>query len=185
MNEIPSILEKKENIIWEGKPKYAPYIISGLLGCLLFGIIVGLFVGSFFKTIMGGAIMAIIVSVLTLVIIQLSYQFIHYGLTTRRVILQSGIFGRNFKSVNYDDIKNASVSRGLFNWIFETGSIKIFTGEMESTGGKHSKIRPKYDSLDYIENSYEILKKLQENLTQMEEGLYGGKNVVQNVKIIK
>ncbi len=185
MNEIPEILEKKEKTEWEGKPKYWPYIISAFFGSIIAGVLIGIFAGSFLKSQMTGVIIGIVVFCLTFLWGNLNYRFTHYALTDRRIILQSGIFGRSFRSINYDDVKNASVSIGLFNWLFGTGSIKVFTGEIESTGGKDSQIRPKYDSFMYISGAYDVLKELQEHLTEMEENMYGGKNVVQRVKIMK
>jgi hypothetical protein len=184
MNEIPQILEQKEKIIWEGKPKYAPYITSVILSGLLIGLFAGIWLGQYFKTIILGVIMGIIFLAGSIIIGQLKYNFTHYALSNRRAIYQSGIFGRNFKSINYDEIKNASVYKGFFNWIFGTGTIQVFTGEMESTGGKNHHIRPKYDNFLYLEGSYEVLKELQTHLTEMEENLYGGKNVVQQVRVV-
>lgn len=185
MNEISQILGSKEKIIWDGKPKYVPYIISAIFVGIFIGGICGLVAGIFSESIIVGLIAGIIIFSLLFLWSNISYKFMHYALTNRRVVLQNGVFGRNFKSINYDEIKNASVARGLFNFIFGTGSINIFTGEMELTGGEHSRMKPKYDSFVYISNAYDVLKKLQEHLTEMEENMYGGKNVVQRVKIIK
>jgi uncharacterized membrane protein YdbT with pleckstrin-like domain len=179
MNEIPQILDAKEKIIWDGKPKYAPYMISVILGAIIAAVFCLFITGIF------GIIIGPIVGFIILLIGSLAYKFTHYALTTRRVIIQTGIFGRNFKSVNYDDIKNASVTKGFFNWIFGTGTIQIFTGELTSTGGKHPRTVSKYDNFVYISNPYDALKELQEHLTRMEEDLYGGKNVVQKVRVIK
>jgi uncharacterized membrane protein YdbT with pleckstrin-like domain len=185
MNEISQILETKEKLIWEGKPQYAPYITSAIFISLIGGLFFGAGAGVYLKMPIFGISIGILIFLIAIVVGNLMYKFIHYGLTNKRVIYQSGIFGRSFKSINYDDIKNASVEKGLFNWLFNTGTIQVFTGEMESTGGKNSQIRPKYDNFLYISEAYNVLKKLQENLTEHEEGLYGGKNVVQRVKVIK
>ncbi len=185
MNEIPQILEKKEKIIWDGIPKYAPYMISAVVISLFFGLFIGFWTGGFFMNPLLGLLLGLMVIIFGYIIGHLAYKFTHYALTNKRVIIQTGIFGRNFKQVNYDDIKNASVVRGLINWIFGTGTVHVFTGEMQSTGGKHSQIKPKYDSFKYILDAYAVLKKLQENLTEMEEGLYGGKNVTRNVRVVE
>ncbi len=185
MNEITEILEPKEKLIWDGAPKYAPYIISTILISIVVGLFAGIWIGGFFKSVILGSILGCVIVVVGWFIGHLAYNFTHYALTDKRVVIQTGIFGRNFRSVDYDDIKNSSVSVGLFNWIFNTGTVNVFTGEMESTGGKNPQMKPKYDSFRYITNAYDVLKKLQENLTEMEEDLYGGKNVVQNVKVVK
>lgn len=185
MNEIPQVLEPNEKTIWDGKPKYAPYIIAAIFGGIIAGGFCGFFAGTFLKSITLGIIIGVVIFCLAFLFSNLSYKFIHYALTNKRAIFQSGIFGRSFKSINYDEIKNASVSKGFFNWIFNTGSVNIFTGEMMSTGGKHPQIKPKYDSFIYISDSYNVLKEIQEHGSKMEENLYGGKNVVQKVKVVK
>jgi hypothetical protein len=185
MNEIPQILEAKEKIIWDGKPKYMPYIISAFFGSIIAGALLGLVAGNLVKSPISGLIAGIVIFCLAFFMANLSYKFTHYALTDERAVFQSGIFGRNFKSIEYDEIKNSSVSVGFFNWLFGTGSISIFTGEMESTGGKNPQIKPKYDMFVYIPNAYDVLKELQEHSSKMEENLYGGKNVVQKVKVVK
>ena len=185
MNEITKILEPKEKIIWDGTPRYAPYIISTILVSILVGLFAGIWIGGFFKNIIIGLISGFLIVIIGSIIGHLAYTFTQYELTNRRAIIQTGIFGRNFRSINYDDIKNASVARGLFNWLFNTGTVNVFTGEMQSTGGKHPRIKSKYDSFRYLPDAYDVLKKLQEHLTEMEENLYGGKNVVRKVKVVK
>jgi len=185
MNEIPSILEAKEQTIWEGKPKYGPYIIAALFGSIIAGGFLGFFAGIFLKSLIIGIIAGAAIFGLTFLWSNLSYKFTHYALTDERAIYQSGVFGRDFKSVQYDEIKNASVSRGLWNWMFGTGTVNVFTGELTTTGGEHPRTVSVYDKFLYIENPYDVLKELQEHSSQMEENLYGGKNVIQQVKIVK
>jgi len=180
MNEISQILEANEKIIWDGKPKYSAYMFSAILGCLLVALFLILFLG-----VITGAILGVLAFAILFSLANLSYKFIHYALTDKRAVLQSGIFGRSFKSVKYDEIKNASVSKGFFNWIFGTGNINIFTGEVTSTGGKNPRTVSKYDTFAYISDPYAVLKELQEHGTEMEENLYGGKNVVQRVQLVK
>lgn len=185
MNEIEQVLESREKVIWDGKPKYAPYITSAVFISVVIGLATGLWLGVYLARTVLGISMGLLVFIISVVIGNFMFKFTHYALTSKRVIYQSGIFGRSFKSINYDDIKNVSVQKGLFNWLFETGTIQVFTGEMESGGGKNSQIRPKYDTFLFIIDSYGVLKKLQENLTEHEENLYGGKNVVQKVELVK
>jgi len=185
MNEIFNILEKKEQPIWEDKPKFGPYVTSIFLSSVFVSAILGVFAGMFLSSFIIGIALGAVFIVIYLVIGLLNYNFTHYVLTDKRAIYQSGIFGRSYKSINYDDIKNVSVVKGFFNWLFNTGTVHIFTGEMRSTGGDHPQIVPKYDSFLYISDSDAVLRKLQENISEREEGLYGGKNVIQRVQIVK
>jgi membrane protein YdbS with pleckstrin-like domain len=172
MNEISQILESSEKVRWEGKPNYAPYITGALFGALIFGAIIFFFVWKLSKSILIGALSGFAIFVISFIVSNLSYTVTHYALTNKRVIFQSGIIGRDFKSINYQEIKNASASVGLLGVIFHVGNINIFTGEIMSTGGKNSNIRPKYDTLHAIGEPYQTLKILQEYLSQREESLY-------------
>ncbi|MBI4014819.1 MAG: hypothetical protein HY365_02590, partial [Candidatus Aenigmarchaeota archaeon] len=68
-------------------------------------------------------------------------------------------------------MQNVSVDVGILGVIFKVGSVKIFTGEMETVGGKHPIIRAKYDRFDYVTAPYEVLKKLQTHLSARKEEL--------------
>jgi len=70
-------------------------------------------------------------------------------------------------------MQNVSVDVGLLGVIFKVGSIKIFTGELESySTGKHGTgIRAKYDGFKYVTSPYDVLKKLQTRLSKRKEEL--------------
>ena len=171
MNEIPQILEQKEKIIYEGKPKYAPYIISAIFGTLIAIIVIGVLISVFFKSIFWAVIAGIIILILGIIISNLSYTRTHYAITNKRAIIQSGIIGRDFKSIDYDRMQNVSVNVGILGVLFKVGTVKIFTGELESVGGKHPRMQAKYDRFSYIASPYEVLKKLQTHLSTRKEEL--------------
>lgn len=177
MNEIPKVLEPKERVLWEGKPKYAPYMV----GIFFISVIVSVFIAflsyGFLRSMILSVILAPVVLVICVIIGTLSWKAKHYAITNKRAIVQSGIIGRDFKSVEYDKVQNASVNVGLLGVIFKAGDVRIFTGEMESfgTGKGGNTIRPKYDSFVHIDIPYDILKILQQNLSRRKEKLYGGK----------
>lgn len=188
MNEIPNILEAKENVEWEGRPKASAYYFSLFFGAIFLSLFLSLFIflGKLnYLWFMGvGAIFLIMIFIGIL-----AYSRIHYAITNKRVILQKGIIGRDFKSVDYDQIQNVSVDVGLIGVMFGVGTIKIFTGEMEAThsrgsgvrvkgiyvGGGGGGTRAKYDLIKNIPNHYEILKRLQEHLSKRKEDLYAGR----------
>ena len=172
MNEIAKVLEPKEKVIWDGKPKYVPYMISMFFGGLIFGLLLGALAYYFLKSVLAGVVVGIIIFIVAFFFGNLSYKATHYALTNKRVIFQSGIIGRDFRSVNYDDIKNASAKVGLIGVIFHVGDINIFTGEITSTGGKNQQIAPKYDTIQAVDKPYDVLRLLQKNLSQREEKLY-------------
>ncbi|MBW2969495.1 PH domain-containing protein [Candidatus Woesearchaeota archaeon] len=179
MNEIPRILEPKEKVIWDGKPRYAPYMFFSVLIGIILGVFLGVFAVLGLGSIILGLAVFVLVVVLAFVLGSLAFERTHYAITNKRAVLQSGIIGRDFRSVDYDRIQNASVDVGLLGVIFKVGSVKMFTGEMESfsTGKGQSSLRPKYDTFSYVENPYEVLKLLQQHLSHRKESLYAGKGL--------
>ena len=134
MNEIKKVLEPSEKVEWEGKPKAVSYFANQILGLIFFGGFAALIIyltkdqnPNYLLWIYGtvGLLIIMIVSGI------LNYRVTHYEITNKRAIIQSGIIGRNFKSNDYDQIKNVSVNVGIIDRIFNTGTIQIFTGEIE------------------------------------------------------
>lgn len=183
MNEIPNVLESKEKVEWEGKPQGAPYFVRSIFVSVIFGGFLGLILGALVGKqnpslgltlgISGG----IFIFILGIVISILSFNALHYTITNKRAIIQSGIIGRDFKSIDYDRMQNVSVSVGLLGLIFKVGNIKIFTGEIETVrhGRNGSQTRPKYDVFKDVSEPYPTLKHLQEHLSQRKEDLYAGR----------
>ncbi len=172
MNEIPNILEPKEKVVYEGKPEFTPYIVSTLFASLVAGAMVAVFAGIFLKSVLLGIGAGIVILVFGIVLANMAYTRTHYAITNKRAIIQSGIIGRDFKSVDYDRMQNVSVDVGILGVIFKVGTVKIFTGEVETIStGKTSSIQSKYDKFNYVSSPYEVLKKLQTELSKRKERL--------------
>lgn len=170
MNEIPNILEPKEKVIYDGKPEFAPYLASAIFAILIVAVLVGIAAG--FLNIILGIVAGLVILVLGIILTNMAYTRTHYAITNKRAIIQSGIIGRDFKSVDYDRMQNVSVDVGLLGVIFKVGTIKIFTGEMEAVNtGKTSSMQSKYDKFHYVASPYEVLKQLQTHLSKRKEEL--------------
>lgn len=171
MNEIPQILEPKERVIYDGKPQYAPYITAAIFGILIIFVIIGIIIRAYLRSVFWAIAVGIVIFILGIILSTMTYTRTHYAITNKRAIIQTGIIGRDFKSIDYDRMQNVSVDVGILGVIFKVGTIKIFTGEMETVGGKHPRIKAKYDRFNYIASPYEVLKKLQTNLSSRKEEL--------------
>ena len=172
MKEIDRILNDDEKILWEGMPQFLPFIaMSGLLS--LFGLI--FMMAGLIPAIAGfatGDPQAIFISLLiphfwigaglffgVPIYRILVHQFTHYAVTNRRVIIQSGLIGRDFKFVDYDQLSNAEVNVGIVDILFargKTGSILLSTAGT-FVHGKHGPIARPY-SLSNINDPYEVFK---------------------------
>jgi len=89
----------------------------------------------------------------------LVYRYVWYALTDRRAIVQTGVVGRDFKTVDYDQITNTEVNVGFWDKIFGTGSILIYTagGAWASTYGRGgTTVLP--PSFMHVPDPYEVFK---------------------------
>lgn len=175
--EIPKILEKNEEIVYETKPEYKPYIFSAIIKTIIAIPFIGIFIlhefpkfFSLFVSILFGVFFWIIIFTVGIILANMAYARTHYAITNKRVIIQTGIIGRDFKSIDLDKIQNSSVDVGIIGVIFKVGNVQIFTGEMEGYGGRYSTtIRPKYDVLGNVKSPYEVLRILQEQISKKKE----------------
>ena len=164
MNEIKNILSSNEKVIWEGKPKFAPYFISQLTcaGCFsLIFLIIALFAAAGGE--LGPSILFFVlgfVFIISPLISYLYYKKIYYAITDKRIILQSGIIGTDFNSVDFDKIQSMNVSVGIIDKLFggNTGTISVFSGLITSTGQGGSVSVP--HSLIFVEDAYDVYEKL-------------------------
>jgi len=176
VNEISNVLSANEQVIWQEPPKYSAYMTSAFIGLFFFSLFISFFV--FFTRKFIFFFIPVVVLILGLVVANLSYNRTYYALTNKRAIVQSGIIGRDFRSIDYDQIKNASINVGLIDMLFKVGSLRIFTGEIvmqtNSKGGNH--MAPRYDTFGHVENPYDTLKLLQDKISTRKANIYGGKD---------
>ncbi len=106
----------------------------------------------------------------------LNYKVTYYALTNKRAIFQTGIIGRDFRSIDYDNVQNSSVNVGILGVLFRVGDVRIFTGELETVQtGNNSRIQAKYDAFTFVPTPYEVLKQIQKRTSHKKEIFYAGK----------
>ena len=93
----------------------------------------------------------------------LVYKHTYYAITNKRVLIQTGVIGRDFQITDFDQITNAIVNVGLFDILFgrKSGSILVSTaGTFTEVRGRHgsSSIVAAPYTLSHIPNPYEIFK---------------------------
>ena len=167
VNEIDGILDGNEKIFWRGKPKYIAFILKfipltvfGLFWCtFLIPFYWAFFTGKFpiFVFLVLGPHTLLGLGMLTAPLwATLIYPYIEYAITSKRIILKSGFFARNFTTVDYVNLTDVSVDVGLIGRLTKTGSINFISGMgifTEKTGKM---------SLAAIENPYEVFKLLKQ-----------------------
>lgn len=175
MDEIDNIIEPSEKVLWRGKPEYAPFMFGAVISAAI------LFVVFSIAVILSPAsplfiILVFIFAGLILVLRHMNYNRIHYAITNKRLVFQSGIIGRDFHSLDYDKIQSATANVGLIGVIFKVGNVMMFSGKMQTitTGNHGSRTIPVYDTFAYVKEPYEALKKVQHHLSYRKESMYGG-----------
>lgn len=137
MNEFEKILEENEKILFETKPVFWPFFLNSA-GAMIIGIPF-LVLGIIFIVYFGGSnklvflvphfLFGLALIFLTPVYRWRAHKVTHYAITNKRVMLQQGIIGRDFQSINFGKIVNASVDVGLLDKLFgnSSGSIRFAT----------------------------------------------------------
>jgi hypothetical protein len=113
------------------------------------------------------AFAAIIIPIMIFLIVLLAlwtnYKNTFYAITNKRAVFQSGIFGIDFKTVDFDQITNAQVSVGLFDLISggNSGTINISSAGTVSMG-KYGPVNTPYGMCNIKEpyNVFKYFKKL-------------------------
>ena len=167
MNEISQILESKERVIYDSEPEYAPYMISAISKILIVVAFISIYVKVFSKSMLWVIVVGAVILIFGIILSNIAYARTHYAISNKRAIVQSGIIGRDFKSIDFDKMQNVSVDVDILGAIFKVGTIKIFTGEL--TGGK--RMKPKYDKFKYVNFPYQVLKQLQARVSERKESL--------------
>lgn len=177
MRELDKILSKTEKVFWEGQPRFWPFLFDGSVVTTVFGVFWMLCLTPFIwfaalGILSGSSVFGIgVVFLVPFILVGLwavigipIYQILvckhtYYAITDRRVILQTGLIGRDFEIVDLDQITDAEVNVGLFDTIFgggDTGSIIISHAGSVTQTSKGVKNYPA--TLRSIDNPYEVFK---------------------------
>lgn len=167
--EFESVKDDNEEILWTQKPKFTPYLISGL------GLMAGaaIFVGIYLIFTQIGPkeaefnnafsrlfiILPIGFSLFAFLKKLLAYSNTVYAYTNRRVMIRTGFIGTDFKSIDYDKISDIEVTVNFVERAFNVGTIKFFSGRTETNDGATTKL---YDRWEAIPNPYEVFKKVKQ-----------------------
>ena len=190
--EIQSVLEKTEKVIWSGKQDLASAMIKSIFAMVLMigaGVLINMVTGNPSGTckingvVRPAAECGKMASYFAYALIglgifvplgaYLSYRVTRYVITSKRILLKSGLIGADMRSIYYDQVKSAFVDVGIVGKIFGSGTIKIDTGRITQTKNGS---RTVYDRFDNIKTPYDVYKLLQDNLSSRKEGLHSGRS---------
>ncbi|MBP6859330.1 MAG: PH domain-containing protein [Candidatus Magasanikbacteria bacterium] len=184
MKELDKVVEADEKVLWEGAPKFWPYFFTGIVPMALFGLLwVGFLLPAFkitsvFKMAGVNAVSSFpsIFSSLNLVLIPfaliglffivglpvyklLLYKHLYFAITSKRVIFQTGVIGRDFIYIDFDKVSDAQVIVGFWDKLFKQNSGSIMVSS-EGSFGQTRQGQPIYKPymICNIEAPYEVFK---------------------------
>ncbi|MBI2337376.1 MAG: PH domain-containing protein [Deltaproteobacteria bacterium] len=164
MREIDKILDQNERVLWEGTPVFWPFFVGNSILLTVFGFFWMMFILVFIVS-MGPIVLLFPhfwVGILLLIgpglYHFLVYKHTYYALTSRRVLIQKGVIGRDFQIIDFDQITNAEVNVGIFDQFFgkNTGTVLISTPTSFVTSNSGQRAAPY--RLCNIVNPYEVFK---------------------------
>ena len=173
MTKIDVNLQPDERVLWQDKPKFAPFV----LGRIIVAIVVGILISAFFFLMVFpiDKLMFILAMSIPLIMILrplirglLVYRKTEYLITDKRVITQTRATGRtsgmNTMFFNLEKIQEVSIKLGFSDRISKTGSIYVTTPGQTFVGpswlpGSSMFNQPTISS---IRSPYKVLKLLEQ-----------------------
>jgi hypothetical protein len=169
MNELYKVLDSNEKVLWQGTPSFLPYIFSRSLNVVIFGIfwlIIVCFLGTGSDNVLETIIylphfwigVALVLGPTLYGIV--SYGYLQYAVTDKRVILQDGLIGRDFTIIDFDKIDNVRVDVNIFDKLFggNTGTIFISPAQHILNSGQYQ--TNELANIHYPYETFKFLKKV-------------------------
>jgi len=138
-----SIKDDKEEILWTGKPKFIPFIFTGVLGGIFtigFAIIWLLTAGNFgsngnnntpnYFWLFG--LIPLVAGLYTFLKKVFSFSNTAYSYSDKRVMMRSGFIGTAFKTIDYDKISDIEVTVSIVEKMYNVGTIRFFSGRTQT-----------------------------------------------------
>ncbi len=163
--DIQQILDPNEKIIWQGKPNFWSFWLRSI-PTAVFGILWASFLVPFYWAFFTGKFPIFVWAVLgphTLVALglltspvwqMLRWNYVNYAITNKRIIIESGVLGRGYNLIDFNNISDVNVNIGIFDKLTNTGSI-YFTAGMGMVQPNTTK-----NVMVGVENPYEVFKQL-------------------------
>lgn len=166
--QFDAVLDHDEKVLWVGNPTLIPFLFAGV-PLLILGVLWGAFDYFGFIRHMGeanGPSMGFTVPFFTLHLfplwlgagnmIRLCLVFGNtcYAFTNKRIMLRTGFWGIDFKSIDFDRLQEIDVTVNPLENSLGVGSIKMFSGGVTSEGSST------FNYFIGIRNPYEVYKQL-------------------------
>lgn len=167
--EFDSIKDNDENIIWTGRPKFIPFILSGLWAGLFFIVFVAIwfFISTNVKPENDGTggwglwfgLLPLAFFLWNFLNRLFSFSNTFYAYSNKRVMMRTGFIGTDFKVIDYDKISDIEVTVSFVERFYNVGTIKFFSGRTQTDEGNTTKL---YDTWESIPNPYDVFKEVKQ-----------------------
>lgn len=169
MSKIHDVLTSGERIVWEGKPKFWPFILS-FSPALLFGLvflaiaIFSLMAGGEASELGGYGVLGTLFGLGLFVYNVVNFPYVHYAITDKRTLIEQGVIGRDVLSIEHDQLVSTSVTVGFADKVFggNTGSVMII--HSGSARGRYGATPVGLRSIEDPYKIYQLLNKVSHDI---------------------
>ena len=166
--EFDSIKDNGEEILWIGKPRFIPYLLSNVLRSL-FVMFIGMMIlvtgpnakvegaedGPNYFWLIG--LLPLAQGLYTLLKHMLSYRNTLFALSNRRVMIRSGGIRSSFITIAHNKILDIEVKVNMADRRYNVGTIRFFSGRTKEDEDGISNL---YDNWYAIDAPYEIFEQV-------------------------
>ena len=166
--QFDAVLDHDEQVLWVGNPTVIPFLMSGL-PFLMLGLIWGAIdyfgfikhIGTAKEPALGFMVpffalhlLPVWLGVGNMLRLCLVFGNTCYAFTNKRILLRTGFWGIDFKSIDFDRLQEIEVTVNPIENMLGVGSLKMFSGGIAAKGA------PTFNFFIGIEKPYEVYKQL-------------------------
>jgi hypothetical protein len=170
--QFGAVLDQNEKVLWVGNPTLLPFLLTGI-PFLILGLVWGAFDFNFIRLIFSphhhgnnGMPLGFMIPFFALHLLPLwlgvgnmlrlclVFGNTCYAFTNKRVMLRTGFWGIDFKSIDFDRIQEIDVTVNPVENLLGVGTVKMFSGGMTARGAQT------FNFFIGIEKPYEVYKQL-------------------------
>ncbi len=172
LSDLEHVKGRNETILWIGRPRFIPYLLSGFwasLFSIIFAVLWILMSNTLASNVeRNGLNWSYLPYFGYLPLIQVAYRILYkllsfsktcYVYSTDGIMTKTGMFGTHFIAISYDKLADIQVEASILERLFNTGTIRFHSGKINDDEGHLTKL---YDDWHALENPYEIFKQIKQ-----------------------
>lgn len=165
--QFESVKDPDEEFLWVGEPSFVPFILTGV-PLLAFGLAWGAF--DYFAFIrhmrLNSSAYAVMIpfflihlapfwtGILNMARLFLVHKNTFYAVTNKRVMMMSGFWGIDFKSIDFDKISDVEVNVNPLENLLGVGTLRFYSGRSNRNGNLVT------DNFIAVPSPYDVFKQV-------------------------